>query len=303
MNNQLQENIIIKPEYELNFTNQNIIDFFQYLILNERSKNTVDTYKNAIKVYIERYGNILSKMRMIDFKKFLLSENYNVKTINIKLQALNSFIRYLFEAYEENQILKCIIKNIKIQKRTSVDNVITTQEFNTLLEYVKTSKDIKDNLKWYLIIKTLGYTGVRVSELIKLNINDLQKGDIFIIHSKGDKVRNVIVPKNLKKELLDFAKERNIKGTIFKNYQEKEFTTRGIAHFIYELGKKADVPVEHCHPHSFRHMYAINLLKATNNNLSFVSDMLGHANIETTRVYLMMSLDSQKELINNKVNW
>lgn len=302
MINELQENIKLKPEYELKFTNQNIIDYFQYLVLNERSHNTIELYKIAIKSYIERYDNILSKMRMIDFKNFLISKNYKVKTINAKLNGINSFIKYLFEIYGEGEILKCVIKNIKTQKRTYIENVITTEEFNKLLNYVKDSKDIEDNLKWYLVIKTLGYTGVRVSELTKLKIEDLQKGDVFVVHSKGDKIRNVLVPKTLKKELLDFAKERNIKGTIFKNQYNSEITTRGIAHFIYNLGKKAGVPIEHCHPHSFRHMYAINLLNATN-NLSFVSDMLGHQSIETTRVYLMMSLDSQKELINKKVNW
>lgn len=302
MINELQENIQIKPEFELNFTNQNIIDFFQYLVLNERSPNTIEMYKVALKTYTVRYGNVLSKMRMIDFKNFLLENNYKVKTINSKLQATNTFIKYLFEVYGKSEILKCVIKCIKAQKRTYVENVITTEEFNKLLSYAKDSKDIEDNLKWYLVIKTLGYTGVRVSELVKLNIEDLQKGDVFIVHSKGDKIRNVLVPKALKKELLDFAKERNIKGTIFKNQYNNEITTRGISHFLNKLGEKADVPIEHCHPHSFRHMYAINLLNATN-NLSFVSDMLGHQSIETTRVYLMMSLDSQKELINNKVNW
>lgn len=302
MINELQENIKLKPEYELKFTNQNIIDYFQFLVLNERSHNTIELYKIAIKTYIERYGNILSKMRMIDFKNFLLDKNYKVKTINVRLNGINSFIKYLFEIYGESEILKCVIKCIKTQKRTYVENVITTKEFNKLLNYAKDSKDIEDNLKWYLVIKTFGYTGVRVSELIKLNIEDLQKGDVFIVHSKGDKIRNVLVPKALKKELLDFAKERNIKGTIFKNQYNSEITTRGISHFLYNLGKKAGVPIEHCHPHSFRHMYAINLLNATN-NLSFVSDMLGHQSIETTRVYLMMSLDSQKELINKKVNW
>ena len=304
--NQLQTNITIKQELEIEFTPQDLVDWVQWLYLNEKSKNTIDGYKIAMKYYIERYGSIMSKGRVLDYKKYM-KEKYKPKTINLRLIGVNSFVNYLAEKHENPKIYNFKTKGSKIHTRTSVENVITTEEFNSLLNYVKNSETIKDKEKWYLIIKTLGYTGVRVSELCKLEAEDLFKYGYFKIIGKGDKYRDVLLPNVLKEELIKFIKEREITGYLFKPTQaydkNEPLTTRGVSHFIYTLGEKCGVPKDHCHPHSFRHMFALNLLEATGKDLAFVSDMLGHASISTTSVYLKMSLDKQKNIINEKVNW
>lgn len=303
--NQLQTNVYVKPELEIEFTPQDVVDWVQWLYLNEKSESTIIGYKYALQVYVHNLGAVMSKGRMLMFKKYL-TEKHKPKTINLRLVGVNSFISYLAEKHENPKIYNFKTKGSKIHTRTSVENVITTEEFNKLLDYCKTG-DLRDGEKWYYIIKTLGYTGVRVSELVQLQVEDLIKYGYFKVHGKGDKYRDVLLPNDLKKELLAYANKYDITGYIFKptiSYKSNDsLTTRGVSHFIYTLAEPTGVPKEHCHPHSFRHMYALNLLEATNKDISFVSDMLGHSSLSTTSVYLKMSLDKQKNIINDKVKW
>ena len=305
--NQLQPNIYVKPELEIEFTPQGLVDWIQWLYLKERSKLTIETYKYTIKQYLNNIGNILSKSKVIEYKKYLV-DNFKPKTVNVRIQGINCLIEYFAELYENPKILNFKAKSTKLHTRTSVENVITTKEFRKLLGVCLTDKSIRDGEKWYLIFKTLGYTGIRRSELIKLQAEDIFKYGYFKIIGKGAKFRDVLIPDELKEELINYVKARNITGNLFtadsticKN--STSISDRAIDNQMKQVGKKAGIPVEHCHPHSLRHMYALNLLEATNKDISFVSDMLGHASLNTTSVYLKMSLDQQKKIINRKVKW
>lgn len=67
---------------------------------------------------------------------------------------------------------ECKIKQYKIQKKLSVDNVISLRQYNKLLQCLKDN----NNMRWYLIIKTLGMTGVRCAEVLQIKIDDFEKG-------------------------------------------------------------------------------------------------------------------------------
>ena len=81
-----------------------------------------------------------------------------------------------------------------------------------MYEYAKINK----NYKYYFIIKFLGYTGARISELIKFTTNELKKG-YFDSYSKGGKLRRIYIPKKLQIEALNWIKEYNINDYLFKN--------------------------------------------------------------------------------------
>ena len=79
-------------------------------------------------------------------------------------------------------------------------------------------------------------------------------------------------------------------------------TSRGVAENINRWAKKYGIPLEVAHPHSFRHLFAIEFLKR-NNNIALLSDLLGHESIDTTAIYLRLSAQEQKDLFNEAVNW
>lgn len=78
-------------------------------------------------------------------------------------------------------------------------------------------------------------------------------------------------------------------------------TTRGVASAIKRCVKYG-IREEVLHPHSFRHLYAIQFLK-NNNNIALLADLMGHENISTTSIYLRLSSEEQKEQFNKAMNW
>ena len=79
-------------------------------------------------------------------------------------------------------------------------------------------------------------------------------------------------------------------------------TSRGIARQIYVLGKKYGIRKEVCHPHAFRHFFAKQFL-SKNSDISLLADLMGHSDINVTRIYTRKSLEEQKIETNNIVNW
>jgi len=136
----------------------------------------------------------------------------------------------------------------------------------------------------YLITNILAKSGIRVSELISITPNDiLNHGGQLIIRGKGNKIRNVDIPQDLILQMRIYIKNRKIKP----NKPIINLTTRR----VYDITKD----VAGIGPHTFRHSYAIALLKRTK-NIRYVQVQLGHSTLSTTQVYLRyMDFDEEKE--------
>ena len=115
------------------------------------------------------------------------------KTVNVRIAGIIKFIKFYSEYTKNKQYEEIIIKNVKIQNKTYLNNVIQTEEFRKICEYTK------DNMeKYYFIIKFMGYTGARISEVIKVDVKSVEIGYMEII-SKGSKFRRIYIPANLQK--------------------------------------------------------------------------------------------------------
>ena len=79
-------------------------------------------------------------------------------------------------------------------------------------------------------------------------------------------------------------------------------TTRGISEMLLKFSERYNIPRNVCHPHSFRHRFAINFLK-NNNDISLLADLLGHSGVNTTMIYLRKSKEEQRTAIDSAVNW
>ena len=91
-------------------------------------------------------------------------------------------------------------------------------------------------------------------------------------------------------------------GYLFVNRNGDQITPRGIAVRIKELAFKYGINPEVVHPHSFRHLFALNFLSKSN-DLALLADLLGHESMDTTRIYLQRSSREQKKLIDRVVDW
>ena len=188
---------------------------------------------------------------------------------------------------------KIAVKKVKVQSKSTLENLLTPAEFKNILKQCKEQKEPMI----YLMVKTLALTGIRYNELKSVTVEACKAKELKI-DNKG-KFREVTLEKDLAKDLLQYAKEKNINtgmifitrnGTFIKNEQfsRKFKKIVGKAHFINS---------NKLHAHNLRHFFALNLLEAVNNNFAEVADILGHSSLETTRIYLRTSKKEQREHI------
>ena len=252
------------------------------------SKNTIHSYLYAVNYFDANYEMNLETL--LEYKGYLL-ENFKPKTVNLRIQALNSYLKYIGES-------DLCLKALKIQQKNFLEDVISHADYLFLKRKLK--KD--DNKKWYFIVWYLGATGARVSELIKLKAEHVHVG-YFDIYSKGGKIRRLYIPKRLKEESLKWLEnEQRRSGYLFLNRYNEQITTRGIAQQLKFYAGKYGLDKAVVYPHSFRHMYAKRFLEKFN-DISLLADLLGHESIETTRIYLRRTSSEQQSIVDKIVTW
>ena len=263
-----------------------IEEFREYLIEEERSKNTIDCYIATVELFFRDFPDI-NKQNMLKFKRMQL-EKWKPKTVHNRIVAMNKFCKFLEHP-------EYCVKQIKIHSNSSVENAITVQEFNRLLECLE--KD--GNKKGYWMVMFLGKTGARASEFVRLSKDGLNKG-YCEMWTKG-KIRRIYIPKSLIEESREYFD--SVQGDLlFPNRYGEEMTTRGVSQLIYNFGKKYGIRKEVMHPHSFRHLFAIEFLKK-NPNISLLADLMGHSNVGTTTIYLRLSKEEQMRQFNEASDW
>ena len=260
--------------------NEEMIEsFLIFLIDNERSKNTIEKYSRDLHVFMSFLNDRPLEKRIIrEYKKFLM-ERYAPKSVNSMLTALNSFFDYVGR-------LDLKIKMIRIQKKLFMDENknLTKKEYKRLIYAARSDARIQ------LIMETLCSTGMRVSELKYLKVENFEEGH-FQVYNKG-KEREIFLPKKLVLKLESYIKQNNIKsGEIFITKTGKSIDRIAIWREMKRLCKIARVQSSKVFPHNLRHLFA-RTYYTLKKDLSKLADLLGHTSIDTTRIYVME--DSRK---------
>ena len=263
--------------------------FEDYLKKKNLSQNTIKSYLFTVKQYQSKYL-IINKKNLQAYKIFLV-ENYKIKTVNLRIQAINTYLKYL---KKENLRLPLL----KLQQKNFLENVISEADY----EYFKKCLKDDENYYWYFVIRFITATGARVSELIQFKVEHVKIG-YFDLYSKGGKLRRIYIPQKLQKEALKWFELINLNnGFIFKNKYGKQITTRGISGKLKKLGIKYGLNPKVIYPHSFRHRFAKSFLDRFN-DISLLADLMGHESIETTRIYLRRTSTEQQEIVNKIIDW
>lgn len=264
-------------------------DFEDFLRKNNLAEKTISSYLFTIKKYFSIYDDI-TKKNLLTFKGDLV-ETYKPKTVNLRIQAINKYLDYVGKE-------KLKLKFVKIQQRNFLEKVISDADYKFLKNQLK--KD--HNMEWYFVVRYLAATGARVSELIQLKVEHVQKG-YYDIYAKGGKVRRLYIPKKLREETILWLNENNVSfGYLFLNRFGQKITTRGIAQQLKNFAHKYGLNPNVVYPHSFRHRYAKNFLEKYN-DIALLADLMGHESIETTRIYLRRTATEQQELVDKIVTW
>ncbi|MBS1461092.1 MAG: tyrosine-type recombinase/integrase [Clostridium sp.] len=263
----------------------------------------MDSYLTSVRHYHSLYQDVT--VEYLQAYKVWLMEHYKPNTVNTRIYGINQYVIALQDAAGKDSESSSIsllspykLPAVKHQQKPFLDNIISKRDYERLKRCLKRD----GNMFWYFVVRFLGATGARVSELIQIKAEHIQIG-CMDLYSKGGKVRRIYFPEKLCGEMLSWLALRGIRsGFVFTNRQGKQITPRGISSQLKVLARHYRISPDTVYPHSFRHRFAKNFLSKFN-DISLLADLMGHESIETTRIYLTRSSDEQRVLIDKIVTW
>ena len=280
-----------------------IDEYLEYLVvIRKHSDNTIINYQKDLYEFMNFLSNDslrINKDTVNSYLKELYDKGDSKSTISRKLSALRNFYDYLVKKGIVDTNYFKLIKNPK--KDNSLPKFVKEEDIDKMFM-------VPDLRTWVgernlLIIRMLYATGVRVSELVNITLDDINVSDRTIrILGKGNKERIVVFGNNTK-EILDRyighgrrQVDFHYSKYLFLNKDGNRLSTRYVRKIIDDIIFKASVNM-HVSPHMLRHTFATGML---NNGADLVSvkELLGHESLNTTSIYTHVSDEKIKEIYN-----
>jgi integrase/recombinase XerD len=286
----LQEVIIDTfAENKLEKTDISNADFLQMFLDAKRvegcSDRTIDYYKSTIEHLISTVDRSVRKISTEEIREYLSSyqkrNNCTNVTVDNVRRNISSFFSWL---EEEDYVLKSPMKRIhKIKTKTVVKNVISDEAIEKLRDNCRGSRDLA-------IIDLLYSTGIRVGELVNLNIDDIDlEGRECIVYGKGDKERRVYFDAKAKVHLKDYLDSRDDDNEalfVTLDSPHERLKISGVEIRLRKLGRRLNI--DRVHPHKFRRTMATRAIDK-GMPIEQVQKILGHSQIDTTMQYAMVN--------------
>ena len=285
---------------------QNEIDSFIAYLHNVKktSENTKLSYQRDLKklrMFLEeRKVETVNQIKEEDLQAYiekLSDEQFKPTTISRNIASIKAFISYYVEQGIIADNVALSLKSPKIEKK--VPEIMTMNEVVTLLE--QPSQNSPKELRDKAMLELLYATGIRVSELISLRLEDLNLQMSYIICKDKNKER--MIPFGVKAKLaleayLASARTQLLEGTderiLFVNCSGLPMSRQGFWKIIKYYAKKAGI-VADITPHTLRHSFAAHLVE-NGADLRSVQEMLGHSDISTTQIYANMNHSHLREV-------
>lgn len=280
-----------------------INNYLEYIIIDKKySSNTKVSYENDLTLFYEFCKNENIKLEQIDeqiiknyIKNIQLSKLSN-RSINRNISTLKGFFKFL--------LIEKVMKNNPIEyisspkTKKTIPNVLSKNEVEKLLNMpLETHFDYRNKA----MIELMYATGLRVSELVNLKLNDVDlKMNILKTMGKGNKERQIPIGEYATAYLVKYLHKS--RHEILKNKQSiyffvtREGTKMTREHFfitLKQIAKKNGVKTNFS-PHTLRHSFATHLLD-NGADLRTIQELLGHSDISTTQIYTHVSKESLKK--------
>ncbi|MDD4482108.1 MAG: site-specific tyrosine recombinase/integron integrase [Bacilli bacterium] len=289
-------------------TKLKVFQEFRDFLENERSYSAY-----TVKSYMKDIADFNNYLINNDFPLFLeisnnvpryylsyLNQKYKAKSVNRKLSSLRSFYRFLVQnGYRDNNPF-LEINSMKtpqaLPKRLYEDEI---EKLFSIID-VNTVIGIRD----YAILEMLYGTGIRVSELCGLKIQDIDfYNNNIIVLGKGNKERYVPIHQKIKSAVYDYIQysrldllknnKKNVPEALFLNFKGFPLLVRGVRVILDKLAEKAGLEFS-ISPHMLRHSFATSLID-NGADLRSVQELLGHENLSTTQIYTHVSKEALKK--------
>jgi len=254
------------------------------------SDHTCKAYKNDINQYFDYLNESANDLfENKEFVNYLFNNNLSKSTINRKLASINNFLEWASKL-EENKG-QTFIKSENLKTEKILPDILTSNYINTLINTLPTvtSKDIRNKA----VIELLYSSGLRVSELVNLKVNDINDNKSLRVLGKGRKQRILpmtdqaynILSKWISDSRNEFLKNKN-NQYVFLGVRGEKITDREIRRIVKSTTGTF--------PHNIRHTFATHILDG-GADLRVVQELLGHTDPSTTQIYTHVSKKKLQE--------
>jgi tyrosine recombinase XerC len=274
-----------------------IPQFLSYLEIEKNySSHTILNYKIDLEEFFDFLGGIAFKNVDYPVLRRYLAEirqkNLKPRTVARKLSCLRSFFKFMQREGIVEKNPAVLLVTPKLDK--------PLPKFMTEAQTVKLVESPKDDklasLRDRAIFEVLYSTGIRVSELVGLNLDSVDGiGNIIRVMGKGRKERMVPIGEKALEAIQQYCAARKVQtNVLFLNKAGKRLTTRSICNIINKYIARESIN-QHVSPHTFRHSFATHLLN-NGADLRSVQELLGHVNLSTTQIYTHLTTEKLKSI-------
>ena len=280
---------------------QYIAEYLEYLQAERGlAQNTLDAYRRDLSSFcdfllVQDSIDDLSGIKRSHinlFLKELHDKNYSMTSVTRKIAAIRGWFRWLFSTDIIAQDPSLGVELPKLTKK--LPKVMSVAEIEAILKNNLT--DIES-----VIMELLYGAGLRVSELVELNVNNIDLASRYVrCFGKGSKERIIPIGEKAKKAVLKYLKDREL---ILKRYKidSKKFLIKENGHFVTRqdvyvfIRKQGELLKRHISPHTLRHSFATHMLE-NGADLRVVQELLGHSDVSTTQLYTHVSKKRLKDV-------
>jgi len=285
-----------------------IKDFIHYLIVERGlSNNTIVSYERDLNSYqkhlLEKQHitsfNQVTRFHIIEFLKELKETGKSSKTIARHTASIRNFHQFLLREKQADQDPSVMIESPQLER--NLPKILSLKEVEKLLDTPKLTNPFGYRDK--AMLELLYATGIRVSEMINLNLADVHLTMGFIrCYGKGNKERIVPIGRTATEALMEYIEKARSKlisakqptDALFVNHHGKRISRQGFWKNLKKIALEANIQNE-LTPHTLRHSFATHLLE-NGADLRAVQEMLGHADISTTQIYTHVTKTRLKDV-------
>lgn len=262
------------------------------------SEHTVLNYRLDLEEFFEFLGNDdIAAVEYTTLRRFLAemrARQLKPRSVARKLSSLRSFYRFLQKEGIVQKNPAALVLTPKLDK--PLPHFMSEAEAVRLIEAPE--QDSAVSLRDRAIFETLYSTGIRVSELVGMDVNEADLiGNMIKVRGKGKKERMVPIGERACGSIKAYLDARNSKvAALFLNKAGGRLTDRSVRNIINKHIRRAALE-QKVHPHMFRHSFATHLLDH-GADLRSVQELLGHVNLSTTQIYTHLTMEKLKTVYN-----
>ena len=297
----------LKKKVVWNMLNNYFNNFLNYLS-NEKNYSalTIKSYGEDLKQFKiflkqEKINSVLKTDHIIirKFLSILMEQNYSRKSILRKLATIKSFFKFLFNRGEIDNNPGDYVSSLKTENK--LPDFLYEKEITDIIESF--NKDDFESVRNKALVEVLYSTGTRISELVAMNINDIDLISSMVkVKGKGNKERIVALGSKciqaikfyLPKRENMLVKFRKDADPLFLNQRGERLTDRGVR-YIFDKSIKKFALDKNISPHTIRHTFATHMLNH-GCDLRIVQEFLGHVSLSTTQIYTHVGGDKLKKV-------